>query len=207
METPAAALIRRTDTPSWPYCLRQLKVASTNASRRTAGVARWNFGTCRLVAICFLFGLYRSATEWPARVSRFEAQGRRLRWLVAHESSDSLDHIAPNVQVPVLHRRVVPLSMDARPNPILHARAYRPVLTVHQIPEFHRVRWIKARFRHFMGLEQKMTGDIGTGGAPGVENVRRDMIACDAQKHIGVNQFALVSNLFVRVEAGKGAPH
>src|SRR5271168_880297 len=64
MDTPAAALIRRTETPSWPYCLRQLKVASTNASRRTAGVARWNFGTCRLVAIKFLFlGLYRSGVH------------------------------------------------------------------------------------------------------------------------------------------------
>src|SRR5882757_5042314 len=72
METPAAALIRRTDTPSWPNCLRQLRVASTNASRRTAGVARWNFGTCRLVAICFpFFGLYPSGAEWP--LSRMQA--------------------------------------------------------------------------------------------------------------------------------------
>src|ERR1700723_3337687 len=49
MDTPAAALIRRTETPSCPYCLRQRNVASTSASRRTAGVARRNFR--RLVAI------------------------------------------------------------------------------------------------------------------------------------------------------------
>src|ERR1700730_2191277 len=117
MDTPAAALIRRTDTPSWPNCLRQRRVASTNASRRTAGVARWNFGTCRLVAICFLFfGLYSSAAEWPASVRRIEALriattgGRdRLRRLVAHKGSDYLAHIAPDVQVPVFHGRVVPL--------------------------------------------------------------------------------------------------
>src|SRR5580698_7126685 len=70
MDTPAAALMRRTDTPSWPNCLRQRRVASTNASRRTAGAARWNLGTCRLVAIViFPFGgLYRSQAEWAAGV-------------------------------------------------------------------------------------------------------------------------------------------
>src|ERR1700680_1970890 len=94
MDTPAAALIRRTETPSWPNCFRQRKVASTSASRRTAGVARWNFGTCRLVVICFpLCGLYRSAAEWP-----------RLLRRVADERSDPLCHVGPGVQAPVLHR-------------------------------------------------------------------------------------------------------
>src|ERR1700722_10583568 len=51
MDTPAAALIRRTDTPSCPCCLRQLSVASTRASRRTWGVARRNLGTVRLAAM------------------------------------------------------------------------------------------------------------------------------------------------------------
>src|ERR1700678_2748554 len=62
MDTPAAALIRLTDTPSCPNSLRQRRVASTNASRRNAGVARWNFGTCRLVAIdCPFFRHYTQA--------------------------------------------------------------------------------------------------------------------------------------------------
>ena len=39
IDTPAVALMRRTDTPSCPNCLRQRKVASTSASRRTAGVS------------------------------------------------------------------------------------------------------------------------------------------------------------------------
>src|ERR1700682_4380061 len=102
MDTPAAALIRRTETPSWPNCFRQRKVASTSASRRTSGVARWNFGTCRLVAICFPFcGLYRSAAEWP-----------RLLRLVVDEGPDSLGHVAPDVQARVFHRRVVALVVD-----------------------------------------------------------------------------------------------
>src|ERR1700743_1223367 len=37
--------MRRTETPSWPYFFKQRRVASTRASRRTAGVARRNFGT------------------------------------------------------------------------------------------------------------------------------------------------------------------
>src|ERR1700722_7950544 len=103
MDTPAAALIRRTETPAWPNCFRQRKVASTSASRRTSGVARWNFGTCRLVAIRFPFfcGLYRSAAERP-----------RLLRRVVDESRGSLGHVAPDVQARVFHRRVVALVVD-----------------------------------------------------------------------------------------------
>src|SRR3979409_955694 len=117
MDTPAAALIRRTDTPSWPNCLRQRSVASTNASRRTAGVARWNFGTCRLSAIGFLFfGLYRSADERPA--GRSERPGYRLRRVLPDKGSASLCHVAPDGQVPVFHRRVLTLRVDTRPNAV-----------------------------------------------------------------------------------------
>src|ERR1700691_1198690 len=137
MDTPAAALMRRTDTPSWPNSLRQRRVASTNASRRTAGAARWNLGTCRLVAIIFPFpGVYRSAAEWAAGLHRpayagqplrrTAARGLRLRRRVDDEGRDSIGHIAPDIEIPVLHRRIVALGVNARPNPILHARAYRP---------------------------------------------------------------------------------
>src|SRR5476649_2556723 len=53
METPAAALMRRTEVPSWPYFFKQRSVASIRASRRTAGVARRNFGTGRFFCIKF----------------------------------------------------------------------------------------------------------------------------------------------------------
>src|ERR1700733_15062407 len=62
IETPAAALIRRTETPSWPYFFKQRRVASTRASRRTAGVARRNFGTRG----CFFLTL-RGTPDNPAR--------------------------------------------------------------------------------------------------------------------------------------------
>src|ERR1700730_6428845 len=113
MDTPAAALIRRTDTPSCPNCLRQLKVASTSASRRTAGVARWNFGTCRLVATGFLSSDYTEARpNGPRRYVGLKRVGP-LRRLVADEGCDSFGHIAPDVQVPVFHGRVVSLRVDA----------------------------------------------------------------------------------------------
>src|SRR5260370_40595331 len=104
METRAAALIRRTDTPSWPNCLRQLKVASTNASRRTAGVARWNFGTCRLGAIWFLFLDYTEAR--PTGVGRSK-EPESLRRRVADKGSDAPGHVPPAVPVPVLQRPLV----------------------------------------------------------------------------------------------------
>src|SRR5260370_25608029 len=204
METRAAALIRRTDTPSWPNCLRQLKVASTNASRRTAGVARWNFGTCRLDAICFLFLDYSEAR--PNGAGRSKAS-ESLRRPVADKGSDALGHVAPDVQVPVFHRRIVSLGVAARPNPNLHTLAYRPILPVHQIPEFHGIRRIKAGLRHFMALEQEMAGDIGAFGAAWLQDERRHVIAGHAQEQIGVDQFALVPYLFVCIETGKGAPH
>src|ERR1700690_3435094 len=53
MDTPAAALMRRTEAPACPYFFKQRRVASISASRRTAGVARRNFGTCRFFFIEF----------------------------------------------------------------------------------------------------------------------------------------------------------
>ena len=88
--------MRRTDTPSCPNFLRQLKVACTKASRRTAGVERWNFGTCRLVAI---YSFFRMIPQ--------------LERLIAHEGRDALRYVAPDVQIPVLHRRVVSQGMHA----------------------------------------------------------------------------------------------
>src|SRR5579859_729015 len=44
IETPASALIRRTDTPSWPKRLRQTRVAAMSSSRRAPGDSRRNFG-------------------------------------------------------------------------------------------------------------------------------------------------------------------
>jgi|SRR6516225_7082732 len=45
IETPASALIRRTDTPSWPNFFRQASVAAISASRRASGGSRRNLGS------------------------------------------------------------------------------------------------------------------------------------------------------------------
>ena len=99
------------------------------------------------------------------------------------------------------------MCMDAGPNPILHTLAYRPILAVDQIPEINGVRRIKAGLVRFMGLEQEMAGDIGALGASRTQDECRHMIACEAQKQIGVYEFAFVSYLFVRVETRECAPH
>src|SRR5215469_2241637 len=45
IETPASALIRRTETPSWPNFLRHASVAAISASRRASGGSRRNLGS------------------------------------------------------------------------------------------------------------------------------------------------------------------
>src|SRR3982074_2616902 len=97
--------------------------------------------------------------------------------------------------------------MYARPNPFLHTLAYYPILAIDQIPEIHRVRGIKAGFRHLMGLEQKMAGDIGALGPAGFKDERCHMIAGQTQEEIGVDQLALVPALLVCIETRKSAPH
>jgi hypothetical protein len=55
-------------------------------------------------------------------------------------------------------------------------------------------------------LEQEMAGDVGAFGAAGLQDERRYVVAGQAQEQIGVDQFALVSYLFVCIETRKGAP-
>src|ERR1700679_779752 len=182
MDTPAAALMRLTDTPSCPNSLRQRRVASTNASRRNSGVARWNFGTCRLVAIdCPFFRDYTQARPNGAYGS-MSIVALGLRRPAVDEGADSIGHIAPDVEIPVLHRRVESLGVHTRPNSILHTRTYRPVLAVDQVPEIHGIGRIEARLRHFMCFEQKMARDIGAFGAARLQDECRDMIAGHAQE-------------------------
>src|SRR5450631_91843 len=45
IETPASALMRRTETPSCPNLRRQASVAATSSSRRASGGSRRNFGS------------------------------------------------------------------------------------------------------------------------------------------------------------------
>ena len=45
IETPASALIRRTETPSWPNFFRQPSVAAISSSRRASGGSRRNLGS------------------------------------------------------------------------------------------------------------------------------------------------------------------
>src|ERR1700722_9395511 len=118
-----------------------------------------------------------------ARTPRWERpRGEPLRRLAVDKSADSIGHITPDVQIPVLHRRVVSLGVDARADPILYTSTYRPVLAVDQVPEIHRIRRIEARLPYFMALEQKMAGDIGAFGAAGLQDERRYVIAGGAQE-------------------------
>src|SRR5262249_49094652 len=45
IDTPASALILRTETPSWPYFARQASVALTSSSRRASGGSRRDLGS------------------------------------------------------------------------------------------------------------------------------------------------------------------
>src|SRR5215469_11363232 len=45
IETPASALMRRTDTPSWPNFFRHASVAAISSSRRASGGSRRNLGS------------------------------------------------------------------------------------------------------------------------------------------------------------------
>src|SRR6202030_2407195 len=58
-----------------------------------------------------------------------------------------------------------------------------------------------------MRLEQKMAGDVRAFGAERLQDEVRNVVAGHAQEEAGVDQFALVPYLFVRVETGKRAPH
>ena len=101
---------------------------------------------------------------------------------VADVGADSLGHIAPDVQVPVFHRRVVSVRMHPRPDPALHPLAHRPVLAVDQVPKIDRVGRVKAGLVDFMRLEQEVAGDVGAFRAARLQDECRHVIACHAQE-------------------------
>src|ERR1700734_647116 len=108
---------------------------------------------------------YTGAESIPAAFSGVDVRG--LLGRIAHEGADSFGHIAPDIQVPVFHGRIVAVVVDARPDSVLYALADRPVLAVDQLPEIHRIRRIEGGLRDFVGLEQKVAGNIGALGAAG----------------------------------------
>src|SRR5579871_5761840 len=49
IETPASALMRRTETPSCPSLFKHASVAVTSSSRRASGASRRNFGSAAVL--------------------------------------------------------------------------------------------------------------------------------------------------------------
>src|SRR5262249_53692962 len=101
---------------------------------------------------------------------------------------------------------IVAALMHARGDSLLHGGADRPVLPVHEIPESGRIGVIEVRLPDLVILEEEMTRDIGARrtARPQYEYCR--VVACKAQKQVGISELALVAHLLVLVERGKCAP-
>src|SRR3984893_8665234 len=99
MDTPAAVLMRRTEIPSWPYFFKHPRVASTRASRRSAGVARRNFGTCRFFFILYAPELIE-LPSWSSAAKRLRCSVRSI--IQSQRASDRLVRQLAGVHVQTL---------------------------------------------------------------------------------------------------------
>src|SRR5579872_5115257 len=72
---------------------------------------------------------------------------------------EALADIAPDIEAPAFHRRIVSRGEGARVHAPLHALADSPVLPIDQIPELNGVARIETRARHLMRMEQEIAHD------------------------------------------------
>src|SRR5271170_5580545 len=120
--------------------------------------------------------------------------------------ADPLEHVAADVEIEVLHGRIVATLVHARADALLHRLANRPVLAVHEIPELSGVARIEAALGELVRLEQKMAHDVRARGALGLKHEDRRVVAGETQKEIRVDELPLMSQALILVEAREGAP-
>src|SRR5271170_1258564 len=120
--------------------------------------------------------------------------------------ADPFEHVTADVEIEVLHGRIVAALVHARADALLHRFANRPVLAVHEIPELSGVARIEAGPGELVRLEQKMAHDVRTRGALGLKQEDRRVVAGETQKEIRVEEFPLVPHPLILVEAWEGAP-
>jgi hypothetical protein len=90
-----------------------------------------------------------------------------------------------------------------RAHPVLDRLADPPVLPVDQVPELHGVRRVEAVPRDLVGKEQEIAIDPGPAGREWPQREGGDVIAGQAEHHVRVQEFTLVSRALVLAETGE----